>query len=128
MEKENKISDMKIFTESAISFLNDFRLAVVRFPGDIGFSVKRNPNNLKLEQYATKYVHSTILFARSKWFRKAYSSYKKTEETTSFVEKNTSLKCINVKITPVFADKDRLVLQIDGVSLDSFQELSKSNY
>jgi hypothetical protein len=127
MEIKMEISERKIHTESAISFLNDFRLAIVRFPGDIGFKVKRNPNNPKLEQYATKYVHSTVLFARSKWFRKAYPLYKKTDDMDVFEENNEALNKIKVKVTPTLDDQDRLVFQIDGVSLDSFQELSKSN-
>ncbi len=124
---EMEISEKKIYTESAISFLNDFRLAIVRFPGDIGFKVKRNPNNPKLEQYATKYVHSTILFARSKWFRKVYPLYKKTDDMNVFEENNEALNEIKVKVTPQLDNQGHLVFQIDGVSLDSFQELSKFN-
>lgn len=121
-----EINEKKIHTESAISFLNDFRLAVVRIPGDIGFRVKRNPKNInsKLDQYATKYIHSTVLLARSKWFLKTYPIFKQNEETNIFEDRNQALDDINVKITPTFDDNDVLVLQIDGVSLDSFQEFS----
>ena len=124
-EVEKVIAENKILTESAISFLNDFRLAIVRFPGDIGFRVKRNPNNHKLDQYATKYLHSTVLFARSKWFRKFYPKYLKENDISIFTEdRKEALNEIKVEIKVSFDEVGRLLLQIDGVSLDSFQEFS----
>jgi hypothetical protein len=127
---ESNVDISKIRTGCAISFLNDFRLALVRFPGDIGFRVKRNPNNLKLDQYATKYLHSTILLARSNWFRDVFANYLYDVENIIDIidSKNENVKDINVIVSHVTEhDEDKkLVLQIDGVSLESFQEFSKT--
>ncbi len=123
MADEKKKEIKKVPTFCAISFLNDFRLALARRPGDIGFRVKRNPHNVNLDQYGTKFVHSTVLFARSKWFKNQYLLYLDNNKVDVFENANKSLKEIKVEVKADL-DENKIILTIDGIKLDSFQEFS----
>jgi hypothetical protein len=97
-----------IKSESGISFLNDLRLLQITKTGDISFRfLKNNTVNVKPEITVTKHIHSIMLIARSKWFKKAYKEFLKHKDITKFelnqiIQKvyrnNENQLCFDVKL------------------------------
>ena len=97
-----------IKSESGISFLNDLHLLQITKTGDISFRfLKNNTVHVKSEIIVTKRIHSIVLIARSKWFKKADKEFLKHKDVTKFelneiIQKvyrnNENQLCFDVKL------------------------------
>ena len=114
-------SDKLVKSESAISFLNDLHHIQKTESGDIAFRVpKTRTVHLHSENSATKYIHSVILFARSKWFKKAYKEFLKHKDETKFE--------LNDFIQKVYRDGNKLCFDLKHTDLQIFREFGKNEF
>ena len=106
-------------TKIAVEAIIDLRQFQLSRAGDIGFVISKNNTEDKNEDtIIVKFIHSTILMARSSWFRKAYKHYlKKNDES-------------NIKLNEItqtaYKDQNRkLCFDIQTVELKIFREFGK---
>ena len=110
-------SNKFIKIESAVSILNDFHHFRLMESGDIGFRVAKSfGTHVKGEATVTRYIHSIILFARSKWFRKAYNQFLKNKKDENRFE-------LNAYTQSIFKDGDnKLCFNMSGIDILVFLE------
>jgi hypothetical protein len=97
-----------IKSESGISFLNDLHFLQITKTGDVSFRFLKNDTaHIKSELTVTKRIHSIVLIARSKWFKKAYKEFLKHKDATKFelneiiqkvYKNNENQLCFDVKL------------------------------
>ena len=83
LKYEMNIDINNVKTSVAIEAMTDLHQLQLSRPGDIVFIIsKQNTDNRNDDTCIEKCLHSTILIARSTWFRKVYKQYlKKTDES-----------------------------------------------
>ena len=117
MNKDSNI--LQVHNEVSAEFMIDLRQFQLSRAGDIGFVISKNNTEDKNEDtIIVKFIHSTILMARSSWFRKAYKQYlKKNDES-------------NIKLNEItqtaYKDQNRKIcFDIQTVELKIFREFGK---
>jgi hypothetical protein len=106
-------------TSVAIEAMTDLHQLQLSRPGDIVFIIsKQNTDNRNDDTCIEKCLHSTILIARSTWFRKVYKQYLKKTDESNFQ--------LNEITQSAYKDKNRrLCFDMQTVELKVFREFGK---
>jgi len=108
----------RVGKDSAVSLVNDLRYLLLSTVGDVELVLERENGNTTVN----KNIHSIILKARSRWFAENHEIFNNTGDLSGFKVSHDGIN--------MWADKknDKLVLHIQGISVQSVQDFVKYLY
>lgn len=107
--------ELKVYKDAAVSILNDLRYCLLRTDGDVELLLVRENGKPAIH----KFIHSSILIARSKWFAEKYEKYRKSNDLNDFHGAFGQLEVI-AKVNEKANTK--LTLHINGITVQALQD------